>query len=961
MAWRLRRLPLRHVATGFVSSCYSIVLLFYFPPFPSSCLTKETEEQKPEHTLTAMQRVLEEAPPIYPPMDYEMIPDIHGHLNDLARSKTSSILHIQCDADGQSISEQCRNCLNREKSKQEALSYFAFNSHDVRFNSLLPMFASLFAQVFYDQTTTQAADETVRTFAKACYWNRDGLYRGWQQLRRERAISDTFYVLGCFDECCESDALWYLSEVRRTIETSDGYRGCMRMVIVTSKNTTLSGKIADALSKFPGEVVTTIGHARSTKSPPQGEVQMSRLLLKYPEFAEPLAAAEIARLTQTCGHDQDLFSLLYRLIDNKAVAFRTEKWSLSSLEPTREQILEQLLGEIPVKSRNWARRVFAFIVTSLRPLRVFEFHTLAQLCARLEDPSYEPQWLTRDSSSTYYEAGRLLQLLQGLCSIRNDEIQLSHPSLRLWLTSEDSCHAEASPRPWYSSGSESDRHLIALDICLEHLRDLAKSDLIASLLPYAIQHWLSHYKLAPNPESDRLVTEFISDQSLLGPWLSIYASLSSQWVRPLPEFLTSLGVATYFGLDRIIKHFLDQAASSGDIQGRERAVLEAIRGGEPHMLRLLLESAPQPLEFEDRTLQKAVLEASLCGHVQVFREMVRHIPKAHDPIPEWSTLRQSRIAQNATDQSVKPTAPNTSEGIERDDHSDTPFCWLDTVLLVACDNEADDIVEMLLKLGANPESGDYLEGVSALSLACRRGSPKMVQFLLQQGADPEGRSGPKNGVPMGYAAAGGSAEVVKLLLDRGASVDAKDDDGSLPLSAACEDSCFDAAEVILQHLSAHEDLSSLKPNPLFSAVFHGSYKTAEALLRRGLNPDCHDQSRSALGFAIFSARLDLCELLLEYKADPDFAPDNSFIPPLVLAVQGGNLSITTLLMREGADVNKAWTVGPQMYHTPLTHAILNGHVDILRSLLENGANPNRGLQNNCNPMQLAASLGVMTL
>lgn len=902
-----------------------------------------------------MQQVLEQMPPLYPATEFEIFTDSHGHLKDFTRSKTSRIVHIQCDADAHSISEQCRNYLDREKGDRQVLSYFAFNAHDVRFSSLLPMFATFFAHFSYKGALSLATDDIVARFAARRWWRRDRLNACWRQLRQERTVSDALYVLGCFDQCCESDALWFLSEIRRTLETTDGYNGCTKLVIVTSKDTTLDEKIADALSKMPGGVVTTIDHARSTKLPVQGDVQMSRLWLKYPEFAEPLAAADITRLTKMCEHDQGLFNLLDRLIRNKAATDWSEEKSLFSLGLTTEQIFEQSLGKIPMKSRNWAQRVFKFILTSLRPLRVHEFHTMSQLCARLEDPSYKPQWLTRGDPSTHHEVVRLLQSLQGILCIKNDEIHFSHPYLRLWLTTEDSSHDTVSPRPWYWMGSEINGHLNILEVSLSHFRDLPKSDLFYPLLPYAIEHWVSHYKVAPSLESDRLVRDFFNNQGLLELWLNAYALLSSSWAKPLPGTQTPLCVAAHLGLENIAKYFLDEAADAGYTQSWEEAMLEAIKAGELAVLRLLLQSAPRSLEFEDNYLQRAVLEASFSSHVQVFREIVVLVPKARHPIPEWKTLQCNHTAETADDRGIEQTAFNTTEGIESDDSLDTPFRWLEAILVNACELGTDDIVDTLLRLGANPDSTDSF-GVSALGRACWQW-PRIVEMLLQQGADTEWRPSPEKVLPLSAAAAGGSAEVVRILLDNGASVTTKEDHGLLPLHIACRNGHFRVAETILEYTPVPKDLSSHEHNPLLMAVSAGSYKITETLLRLGFAPDCHDNNSSALSIAALAQQLELCELLLDFKADPNFAHGSSQ-PPLVLAVRTGNLDIATLLIRSGADVNKAWKPR-DLVRLPLSFAASIGYIDLVRTLLEQGANPNAADERDWTPLLLAAQEGVI--
>lgn len=938
------------MSTGMVSFCG-------FTGSFLSILIHYTGKQRPDHVLTAMQRVLEQSPPIYPRLDFEVIIDSNGHLKNLAKSKTSRIVHIQCEEGAQQISEHCCNYLEAEKVPRQMLSYFMFNSHDVRFNSLLPMFASFFSQWFYNRATSQQADDTLGDFVDIPHWNRDGMNKCWQQLRWDRAISDAVLILGCFDECRESDALWFLSKVQDSLGISDGRRGCMKMVFVTTKGTALGGKIADTLSKMPKEVVHTVVYAHPIRSSARETSQISRLSLECPEFAEPLAAAKIWRLTKMCGQDEGLLKLLYRLIRTRAVPDWPDDRALSSLRSLTEHVFEELLAEIPAKNRDWARRIFAFVLTSFRPLRVHEFHTVSQLCARLDNPSYEPRWLTRGHPSTHHSVVKLLQTLQGLLSIKNDEIHLSHPDLRRWLRSEDSVDGTPSARPWYRRGSESDGHLTILEISLAHLRDLPDLDSFASLLPYSIEHWISHYKSTTCLASDRLVMDIFNEQRHLGFWLHAYASLSSPWLQTVPHNPDPLCIAAYFGLDNIVEHFIDHAASSDVTDNWEGAMLDAIRAGEASVLQLLLKRAPRPLEFEDRTLQRAVLEASVSGKPLVFREIVGHIPKARHPVPQWDTLRRGHVAENATDRVIEHVSSNATEQDSNDDTPDMPFRWLAPILYRACDSGTDEMVATLLQLGADPESRTQRLGFSALGIACGRRPPSMVKLLLQHGADPESRSGPGNATPLGMAAAGGNTSVVKLLLDTGASVNATDDNGLAPLQVACSRGCFGAAKAILDHIPMHEDLNSYKVNHLLEAVFEGSYKTAEILLQRGVRPDCHNEHFSALGFSVSSGRQDLCNLLLEFKADPDYTQHGSAEPPLVSAVRAKDLDITNLLIRKGVDVNKPWRQW-SLVRLPLSFAAATGNLEITRTLLENGADPNLGDDRGWIPLWLAANGGV---
>lgn len=58
------------------------------------------------------------------------------------------------------------------------------------------------------------------------------------------------------------------------------------------------------------------------------------------------------------------------------------------------------------------------------------------------------------------------------------------------------------------------------------------------------------------------------------------------------------------------------------------------------------------------------------------------------------------------------------------------------------------------------------------------------------------------------------------------------------------------------------------------------------------------------------------------------------------AVEGGNVDMMARVLELGADVDEPdglWTMGPQVYCTPLLRAIEQGKIDAVRFLLEKGA------------------------
>lgn len=118
-------------------------------------------------------------------------------------------------------------------------------------------------------------------------------------------------------------------------------------------------------------------------------------------------------------------------------------------------------------------------------------------------------------------------------------------------------------------------------------------------------------------------------------------------------------------------------------------------------------------------------------------------------------------------------------------------------------------VRLLLRLGADPNGGDYNETVpfafvTPLGTAASRGNLGVVQVLLENGANPDAAD-PTGFTPLAHAASQGHADVVRALLAAGAHTDVMTMTGT-PLDLARSGGHDDVVE-ILQQASAPSGLS----------------------------------------------------------------------------------------------------------------------------------------------------------
>ena len=173
-----------------------------------------------------------------------------------------------------------------------------------------------------------------------------------------------------------------------------------------------------------------------------------------------------------------------------------------------------------------------------------------------------------------------------------------------------------------------------------------------------------------------------------------------------------------------------------------------------------------------------------------------------------------------------------------------------------------------------------------------------------------------------------SIDMAELLLKHGANPNKPDIDGNTPLYMAVTLRRPDMVELLLKHGANPNDNLSL-----FTAMSDERFDIAELLLKNGTNPNTQRDSNgnTPLLLECIKKNKQGVELLLKYGADPNKA--SAYELPLVVACKNSNLEIVRLLLNYGADVNK-----PDPYRTtPLMEACINKRLRIIKLLLKYGA------------------------
>jgi ankyrin repeat protein len=130
------------------------------------------------------------------------------------------------------------------------------------------------------------------------------------------------------------------------------------------------------------------------------------------------------------------------------------------------------------------------------------------------------------------------------------------------------------------------------------------------------------------------------------------------------------------------------------------------------------------------------------------------------------------------------------------------------------------IVELLLKLGADPntkDSGGHTP-LYCLGNECTvEGAGKVVRALVQRGADVDADEGVKRCTPLHMAARRGNLEVAGALLDCGADIEARDSLGDTPLRRSVNCDKLGVASLLLARGAAVHSMGSRGSTPYLAA------------------------------------------------------------------------------------------------------------------------------------------------
>ena len=289
-----------------------------------------------------------------------------------------------------------------------------------------------------------------------------------------------------------------------------------------------------------------------------------------------------------------------------------------------------------------------------------------------------------------------------------------------------------------------------------------------------------------------------------------------------------------------------------------------------------------------KLIANQIHQACLIGESETVQNLLNQIPQKHKVKVEIDANRTLHVVSQTGN--VALLKKLLSLGVEIDCLNDDRK----SPLHIACENTHIEVVEDLLKNGANPNlrsnSTEYEK------------SP--LHYVFEKGSIEENSKSNKSIIA-----------IIECLLKYGADINAE---------------------------------NGLDQSPLFLASVFENVAAVKLLLKNGAKTNGFvDKEDNPLCVATEHNYIEIVEELLKYGAEIN--PKDSDGIPLYIASKRGHFELVSKFIDFGANVN----IQDCFSRTPLYASSKNGHLETVKKLLKHGANPNLKIADHTWPIIVA--------
>ncbi|CAO2650642.1 Nn.00g019340.m01.CDS01 [Neocucurbitaria sp. VM-36] len=409
--------------------------------------------------------------------------------------------------------------------------------------------------------------------------------------------------------------------------------------------------------------------------------------------------------------------------------------------------------------------------------------------------------------------------------------------------------------------------------------------------------------------------------------------------RETDDGITALVISIMEEKIDITKLLLEQGADVHHRVSTLPPIVHAVMRNDcgPQLIQLLINHGANPNSISGPEQMNALHWAAVDGMVDALDFL---ISKGMDLNSTCSKGRTPLIlaAENGHITVAKVLLAKGAELFRRSQNGGTALAW------AACNGRLDT-VKYLLEEGVDVDDCDDC-GLTALSIASNSGHLEVVEFLIEKGADVNSLSvEPKHFTPAMAAVMRGHTEVIRALTRHKADLNILNGNGETVLEVAVTQGHFEIVHVLLEALGgpnhprdsvalqmamadSHATIKSLIATASImylhftnTSIGPGKFAWMSWVLDSGgplVKPRAMSQMMHA---ALIQEQQDMIKALLGHGCNPD-----AYIPsghtPLSFAIERQNLEIVRVLLDAGADPARPGRDPHSLHSTPLHQALV---------------------------------------
>jgi ankyrin repeat protein len=826
----------------------------------------------------------------------------HENFRNWKDSSSSSLLWVSADP-GCGKSVLSKSLIDQDFKSSETLTtcYFFFKDDNDEQKKATTALSALLHQLFSQKPTL--IDYAMSEDAI----NGDKLTRSFHTLWSilTKAVADPkageiFCILDALDECAEVGRYQIINAVSVFYQASSRRNASRLKFFVTSRPyLDIERRFTDLISNFP--MIRLQGEQESYTISREIDIvikwRVSNLGSELKLNNSETSNLEIELLGMT--HRTYLWLTLILDIIRKTIrpTSRKLKAIISTLPSTVEKAYEAILSRIEKDERLQVRKLLHIIVAAARPFTLKELN----IALAIEDhKSYKDLDLDDEA--------RFDSTIRNICglfvTVIDQKVYLIHQTAKEFLVAKNEVLDG-----WKHSLDPVESELVIARTCISYLMfdefgdglvsdstshnfNIQKQTGSRGYLNYAAEFWAMHYRKAQERATSKIIQSALKicepRSRMFRTWFHTYWKIAHRY-RPIPRFISSMMVASYFGHDTVVEQLLESGTADVDSKGENgRTPLSyTAENGHEAVVKLLLSTDQVEADSEyDRT-------ALSCTAFNTYYAVMKLLIEGK-------------------------SFGNLAEGNIDDD--------VRTAFLYYAENGLTNMFKLLV--------GDNLKkrGRTPLSYAAGNGHEGVVELLLETGKIEVNSVDQDIRTPLSYAAENGHKAVVKLLLETGeVDVDFEDDESRTPLSYIAGNGNEAMVKLLLETGEVEVDFEDNESRtPLSYAAGNGNEAMVKLLLETGeVDIDSKDnESRTPLSHAAENGREIVVKLLLESKADVDSKDHNSRTPIWWAAGYGCEAVVKLLLATGRVDVD----LKDNDSQTPMSTAVKGGHEGVVKLL-----------------------------